>query len=137
MRKIIWHYIKDTHLLKDLTEENAGNDLCRWESVCSQHNVQIWMVRLVNSQTRKIRLKIVNNRTSETLKDNIKRLVPKGNWKTKAVVICYNFISQDDSGYTQYVHNHEYSKLVLVCILPAILKNYGITSNLLLNLIII
>lgn len=90
MRKI--HYIKDTYLLEDLAEENSGEMIWVDESLLVQeYNVQIWVAGLINSQTRKIRLEILDNRTSETLKIIINRLAPKGNTITTDVlfvIIC-------------------------------------------------
>ena len=64
------------------------------------------MIGLINSRTRKIRLEIVDNRTSQIIKPIIKRLVPKGNTITTDAANCYNFLNQNESRYIHHVHNH-------------------------------
>ena len=52
------------------------------------------------------RLEILENRTQNTMKKLIERLVPKGNRIVTDNAACYNFLNRFDSGYNHSIHTH-------------------------------
>ena len=91
IRFIIRHYLKDTYDLEKITELNGYDIISIDESLfVHQNNRQIWIVRLINNNTREIRLEIVENRSAETMKKIIISQIPKGNIIITDAGACYN-----------------------------------------------
>ena len=72
MRYIIEHYLKDTYNLEKITELNKHDNISLDESLFVHiNNRLIWVVGLINNNSREIRLEIVENRSAETMKEII------------------------------------------------------------------
>lgn len=107
MRYIISHYIKDTYKLESIIEQNSNDSISIDESLFTHDGInQIWVVVLINNRTRFIRLEIVKDRSSATMKKVIQTLVPTGNISVTDASLCYNWLYDINSDYTHHVHNH-------------------------------
>ena len=73
MRSIIAHYLKDTYNLEKIISLNKNDNISVDESLFVHlNNPQIWVVGLINNNTREIQLEIVKNRSAETMKKIIR-----------------------------------------------------------------
>jgi transposase-like protein len=107
MRYIIAHYLKETYNLEKITELNKHDNISVDESLFVHiNNQQLWVVGIINNNSREIRLEIVENRSAETMKKIITTLIPKGNRIITDAAACYNWLNDPDSGYEHSVHNH-------------------------------
>lgn len=107
MRYIISHYIKDTYKLESTAEQNAYDSISIDESLFTHDGInQIWVVGLINNRTLVIRLEIVKDRSSVTMKKIIQTLVSTGNIIITDAALCYNWLNDIISGYTHHAHNH-------------------------------
>lgn len=64
------------------------------------------MVGLLNYETNSLRLEIVNNRNTDTLKTIITKHILKGNYIISDCWNGYNFLSVIGSGYIHMSFNH-------------------------------
>ena len=77
------------------------------ESLFTQiNNTQQWVVGMINITTKNIRIEIVNNRTTETLKMIIAKHLGKGNIIHTDLWQGYNFLTNSNSGYQHITSNH-------------------------------
>ena len=77
------------------------------ESLFSHLNdEQIWLVGLINLRTNDIRLELVENRSSETLKLIIEKHVKNGNTIVTDSWAGYNCLDDINSGYYHMKYNH-------------------------------
>lgn len=89
MRYIISHYIKDTYKLESIAEQNAYDSISIDESIFTHDGInQIWVVGLINNRTHVIRLEIVKDRSSITMKKIIQISVPTGNIIITDAALC-------------------------------------------------
>ena len=61
---------------------------------------------LINNKTRQIRLEIVENRNSNTIKNNITNYIPRGNIIITDGALCYQWLNDASNGYVHSVYNH-------------------------------
>lgn len=65
----------------------------------------IWVVRLINNKTRQIRLEIVENRNTNSIKNIITKYIPKGNIIITDGILCYQWLTDPSNSYVQSVYN--------------------------------
>ena len=70
-----------------------------------ERNCQIWVLVLINNETKDICMEIVQNRNQDTLKAIIEKYVKKGNIIISDSWAGYNFLNSIDSGYTLQLFN--------------------------------
>ena len=61
---------------------------------------------LINNKTRQIRLEIVENRNSNTIKNIIINYIPKGNIIITDGAFCYQWLNDPSNDYVHSVHSH-------------------------------
>ena len=66
----------------------------------------MWVVGLINIDTNSIRLEVVENLNSETMKEIIVKHVGEGNTINSDSWSAYNFLDNSDSGYQHNVYKH-------------------------------
>ena len=64
------------------------------------------LIGIINNRSREIRREIVDNRTTETMKNIINRYIPKGNIIVTDDFASYRWLDDPSSGYAHSVHNH-------------------------------
>ena len=107
-RIIIANYIRTIYQLDPLAYTDAHDMLAVDESLFSHLNdKQIWLVDLINLRTNDIRLELVENRSSETLKLIIEKHVKNGNTLVIDSWAGYNFLDDINSGYYHMKYNHK------------------------------
>ena len=107
MRKIISKYYEDIYKLEEIALEN-GNDYLSIDESLFVHTGDIskCVVGIINNRSREIRLEIVDNRTTETMKNIINRYIPRGNIIVTDDFSSYRWLDDPSSGYVHSVHNH-------------------------------
>ena len=103
----IANYIRHCYILDPLAGKNAYNHISLDESLFSHlNNKQQWVIGLINCETKDIRLEIVENRDTDTLKQIIEKNVLPGNYITTDAWKSYTFLDYSYSGYIHDVYNH-------------------------------
>ena len=106
-RIIISNYLRTVYALDPLAYKNAFQHIPTDESLFTHTNgEQTWVVGLINSETNQIRLEIVKNRDTETLKSIITKYVGVGNYIVTDAWNGYSFLSSPNSGYFHHIYNH-------------------------------
>ena len=85
-----------------LGEESEHNyfslDEC---NIISIKGIQIWLLGIIDTESKDFRIEPVLNRDAETLKVFIPRYVAKGNFIITDGLTGYDFLSANISGYTR------------------------------------
>lgn len=111
-RIIIANYIRTLYQLDPLAYSDAHDIVAVDESLFSHLNdEQIWYVGLINLRTNDIRLEVVENRSSQTLKTIIEKHVMNGNTIVTDNWTGYNFLDNANSGYYHIKYNHSNGNL--------------------------
>ena len=106
-RKAIATYIRNIYIIDRLAFKNANHHISIDESLFTHNNGnQVWVVGLINIDTNSIRLEVVENRNSETMKEIIIKHAGEGNIINSDSWSAYNFLDNSDSGYQHNVYNH-------------------------------
>ena len=106
-RILIANYLRTVYALDPLAYKNKFQHIAIDESLFThKEGEQVWVVRLINSENNNIRLEIVKNRYSNTLKTIVEKYVGKGNYIISDSWSGYNFLSLPNSGYIHHVYNH-------------------------------
>jgi len=80
MRYILAHYLKDAYIIENIAERDTDSSISVDKSLFIHENgVQVWGCGMINNSTRTIRLELLENRSQNTMKKIIKKLIPKGN----------------------------------------------------------
>lgn len=66
------------------------------------------LVGLIINNTQEIWIYMVQNLSSESMKNYITSLIPKGNKIINNVSTYYNWLNDADNGYKHSVHNHRH-----------------------------
>jgi hypothetical protein len=107
LRQCIAHYFKDKYEIELLATENERKKFAIDESLLTHiDGHQVWLVGIINTQTKDFRLIPVYNRNYTILKNIITKFVEKGNVLISDAWAGYNGFSSADSGYIHIVHNH-------------------------------
>ena len=106
-RNIIAHYIKDTYIIEDISVENEYATYAIDENLfVTINNNQKWIVGIINTISKKLRLEITELRNTETMKKIISTHVKKGNIIVSDAWAAYSWLDDMNSGYIHHVHNH-------------------------------
>lgn len=93
--------------IRSLAGKNAYNHISVDESLFFHlNNKPQWVIGLKNYETKDIRLEIVENRDTDTLKQIIEKHVLSGNYITTDAWKGYTFLDYPYSGYIHDVYNH-------------------------------
>ena len=99
--------IRHCYILDPLAGKNAYNHISVDESFFSHlNNKQQQVIGLINCETKDIRLEIVENRVTDTLKQIIEKHVLPGNYITTDAWKGYTFPDYPYSGYIHDFYNH-------------------------------
>lgn len=106
MRKILATYIKDTHIIEPLGDDNSNDSISIEESLFTHKDQQqLWSAGLINNRIKVILLEIVKEKTSDINKKFINIFVSKDNIINTDGNLCYSWLNKPDSGYAHHVHN--------------------------------
>lgn len=107
LRLTISHYLRDKYALEYLADENANRKIAIDESLFTHYeNKQIWVIGMIDTNTKEFRLVPTFSRDSNTLKDIVLRYIRPGNTLITDAWSGYNWISQPNSGFHHIIHNH-------------------------------
>ena len=68
--------------------------------------VQHWLIGLLNTETKDLRIEVVIDRREETLKTIIENHIGKGNYIISDACKGYAFLNAPNSGYEHHIYNH-------------------------------
>ncbi len=106
-REAIAMYIRTNYKLDPLANRNDNHHICIDESLFSHSDgIQIWVVGMINAETKEIRLEMVDNRNANTLKNIIEKHVLPGNIVVSDSCAGYSFLDNINSGYVHHIYNH-------------------------------
>ncbi len=106
-RKAIANYIKSIYILEPLALVNANNHVSINENLfCHSSGEQVWVVGMINSETKNLRLEIVENRNATTLQKMIEKHVFNGNIIVSDAWSGYSFLNDIHSCNIHHVYNH-------------------------------
>lgn len=101
--------MKDCYYLEKIVELNGHASISIDESLyVHQGQNQIWNVGLINNISRKIRLEILPNRSTDIIKKIITNLIPTGNTIVTDGRSFYNWFDNPRYGCEHSVHNHDH-----------------------------
>ena len=107
LREYIAHYIKDTYILEDISEENRMPSFAIDESnFYSDGNSTTWVIGIINITSRKIRLEFSHDRNTSTMKKIIGAHIKKGNIIVSDSWGAYRWLDNGNSGYVHSNHTH-------------------------------
>ena len=90
-----------------MADENANRKIAIDESLFTHYeNKQIWVIGMIDTNTKEFRLVPTFSRDSNTLKDIVLRYIRPGNTLITDAWSGYNWISQPNSGFHHIIHNH-------------------------------
>ena len=107
IRKYISHYLKEIYLEK-MVEENKNAFIAIDESLFSHtiDNEQIWLVGLIDTNTKYFRIEAVKERDTETMERIICHHIGKGNNIITDGWGSYNWLDNPRFGYRRIIHIH-------------------------------
>lgn len=109
MRNIFAYYLKDIYKIEDMSTPNEMANFAVDESLfINYHNMQYWVIGIINVATRVIRLEISPIRDTNVLKDIIKTHIKSGNISISDNWPGYHWLSNPASGYYHHVHTHSH-----------------------------
>ena len=107
LRKFIAHYYKDVYCLEQISTKNAFEYFAIDETDFIRINGKIlWVIGIINTINKKIRLEVSYNRNTNVIKKIIKAHIATGNIITSEGWGGYSWIDQPFSGYIHSTHNH-------------------------------
>lgn len=105
-RYVIAHYIKDQYSLENISETGKNEYFAIDESnFINVENKQLWVVGIINTISKKIRLEIAFVRNTELMKNFIYNYIKPGNCIVSDQWGAYDWIDADNN-YLHSVHNH-------------------------------
>ena len=107
LRKAISHYIKENYYEK-MTTINQNANIAVDESLFCHFNGnnQIWLIGLINTETKDFRIEAVLERNSEILEKIIRHHVSIGNNIITDGWSGYNWMDNPNSGFHRIIHVH-------------------------------
>ena len=72
--------MKDVYIIENIAKRDTDSSISIDESLFIHENgVKVWVCGMINNSIRTIRLELLENRSQNTMKKIIERLIPKGN----------------------------------------------------------
>lgn len=107
IRFYIGHYIKDQYSLEEFSIAGNHDYYAVDESeFVNLNNNLLWVVGIINTRNKKIRLEVTFVRNADTLKKIVTKHVKVDNILVTDQWPCYIWINYPNSGYIHSVHNH-------------------------------
>ena len=110
LRQTIAHFLKDKYELEALADENQNKKIAVDES-CFTHynNKQVWIIGLINTQTKEFRLIPSYTRNTPKIKEIIQRHAKRGNTIISDDWPGYWWLNEPNSGYMHITHVHSHA----------------------------
>lgn len=107
-RYIIAHYIKDQYAIENISEQGKNECFAIDESIfINVGNRQLWIVRIINTKTKKISLEVTFVGKTEFMKKFIYNYIKIGNCIVSDQWGAYDWTDEYDN-HNHSVHNHGY-----------------------------
>ena len=121
IRYYIAHFLKDQYILEDFSIRGNGDYYAVDESkFVNLNNRLLWVIGIIHTSTKKIRLEVTFERDAEKLKKIITKHVATGNCIVTDLWAGYRWIDYDGSGYV-----HSVIIMAMVKKVPVILNKSG------------